>query len=472
MSETTPELFASRKRAVVIAPAGYGKTHLIAQAVGCQSGGRQLILTHTHAGVRSLLDKLKMLGISSRLYSVETISGFALKYAASFPQSSGLSASMPVAKQWDEVVEPATKIVRSSSGKRILQSSYAGIYVDEYQDCTLNQHELIKQLAEILPCRIVGDPLQGIFDFEDSPPVGWTMDILPYFERLPDLAIPWRWQDGNMELGNWLLEVRECLLNGKSIDLQGAPRAVTHCDKSRQYQIGICKKMLGRQGSVIAIHRMPPQAHQLASLLKGRFKSMEEVEGKDLLKKAEKIERASGRGKAIEIIDFAALCMTGVKTEMKTIRGRLTKESGRIEEGITKNREIAVALRHVVDSNNMASCLEAFLAFDRLGGCHLYRSELWYDMKKTIKEWLTGKYSSLSEAAWKVRDRGRVWGRAVPYRSVSRTLLVKGLEFQHAIVLDADILTTKELYVAMTRGSESLTILSSSPILHRDIPEV
>ena len=49
--------------------------------------------------------------------------------------------------------------------------------------------------------------------------------------------------------------------------------------------------------------------------------------------------------------------------------------------------------------------------------------------------------------------------------TVSRTLLVKGLEYDHAIVLDADKLDTKQLYVALTRGSHRLTILSRQPVL-------
>ena len=42
----------------VVAPAGFGKTHLIADAVKL-SAGRQLILTHTHSGVDALKKKLK-----------------------------------------------------------------------------------------------------------------------------------------------------------------------------------------------------------------------------------------------------------------------------------------------------------------------------------------------------------------------------------------------------------------------------
>ena len=45
-------------------------------------------------------------------------------------------------------------------------------------------------------------------------------------------------------------------------------------------------------------------------------------------------------------------------------------------------------------------------------------------------------------------------------RVISRTLLVKGLEFDHAIILDfAELNSAKEKYVALTRPRRSLTVL-------------
>ncbi|CAB3863729.1 hypothetical protein LMG26689_02627 [Achromobacter animicus] len=49
----------------VIAPAGYGKTHLIAMAVKVATK-RQLILTHTFAGVNSIKTKMTELTRISR----------------------------------------------------------------------------------------------------------------------------------------------------------------------------------------------------------------------------------------------------------------------------------------------------------------------------------------------------------------------------------------------------------------------
>jgi DNA helicase-2/ATP-dependent DNA helicase PcrA len=43
---------------------------------------------------------------------------------------------------------------------------------------------------------------------------------------------------------------------------------------------------------------------------------------------------------------------------------------------------------------------------------------------------------------------------------------MKGLEFAHAVVLAPGALDKKNLYVALTRGSTSLTVISAQPVLH------
>jgi DNA helicase-2/ATP-dependent DNA helicase PcrA len=100
----------------------------------------------------------------------------------------------------------------------------------------------------------------------------------------------------------------------------------------------------------------------------------------------------------------------------------------------------------------------------------IYRRELWREMAKAIGECAAGIHPSILAAAWKVRSRTSLVGRKVEKRLVSWPPLIKGLEFDHSIVLDADALKAKELYVAMTRGVQSLTIISASPILQKPSP--
>jgi len=62
----------------------------------------------------------------------------------------------------------------------------------------------------------------------------------------------------------------------------------------------------------------------------------------------------------------------------------------------------------------------------------------------------------------------RLIGRPLPKRAVGSTLLLKGLEAEVAVVLDAGNLDARNLYVAMTRGSKKLIICSKSPVLNAD----
>ena len=74
-----------------------------------------------------------------------------------------------------------------------------------------------------IPCRILGDPLQGIFDF-DGQPIDWHRDIESAFERFGELDTPHRWRlAGSPALGDWLRDVRGTLESRQSIDLPARP---------------------------------------------------------------------------------------------------------------------------------------------------------------------------------------------------------------------------------------------------------
>jgi len=49
--------FVSKPKSMIVAPAGYGKTYAIALCLS-HTKGKQLILTHTNAGVASLKEKI------------------------------------------------------------------------------------------------------------------------------------------------------------------------------------------------------------------------------------------------------------------------------------------------------------------------------------------------------------------------------------------------------------------------------
>jgi DNA helicase-2/ATP-dependent DNA helicase PcrA len=72
----------------------------------------------------------------------------------------------------------------------------------------------------------------------------------------------------------------------------------------------------------------------------------------------------------------------------------------------------------------------------------------------------------LRDAVWRQRDMNRRSGRRSPRRCLSTPFLVKWLQFDHAVILDAaDFPGTESLYVSLTRSSQSLTIVAESPLL-------
>ena len=83
------DLFAA-DRGSVTAPAGCGKTHLIADTLSLHDGVRPiLILTHTNAGAAALRLRLQRARVRASAYRVTTIDGFAMRLIASFPLRSG-----------------------------------------------------------------------------------------------------------------------------------------------------------------------------------------------------------------------------------------------------------------------------------------------------------------------------------------------------------------------------------------------
>ena len=60
------------------------------------------------------------------------------------------------------------------------------------------------------------------------------------------------------------------------------------------------------------------------------------------------------------------------------------------------------------------------------------------------------------------RENTRRIGRKLSKRVIARTILIKGLEFDHAIIMDAHLFDRKNLYVALTRASKTVTIISET----------
>lgn len=434
----------------VTAAAGCGKTEAIVKAVA-QSEGRQLILTHTNAGVAALRSRLHLYAVPESHYRVETIASWFLKFTAAYPSMSGFANVRPQGNEWEKVYPAAKNLFSYPFIKDVLLATYQGVFVDEYQDCTQKQHSIILNMREYLPVRVLGDPLQGIFKFQNDPLVSWPTDVEQAFQPLPNLTEPHRWLKTNPSLGKHLAQIREKLLKGDKVELNAYPEIEWYSwTEDREKEICQCAESR-KSGTITGIHQWPKDAHAAAGRMSGKFQSIEEMDCRDLMSAAGKIERwrVQGNYQAVgnEVKNFI-LKGCGNRTLFSDLN-YLRAEFLRLGQGEIK--AISDIIEHIIRDPNMQT----------------YRRELFTEMKRAAQEFSSGKSASFDEAAYTVRYRTRANGRKPENRIISRTLLIKGLQFDHALVLNADKLQDREnFYVAITRGSQSLTVLSVSPLIH------
>lgn len=215
------EEFVSNSHSLLIAPAGFGKTHTISECLKFTQG-KQLILTHTHAGVASIKEKIRKAGIQSSSYNVETITSFAQRYVLSYYTKDDIPDQENSKKYYPFIIEKATELFNRKLIKEVIQSTFSGLFVDEYQDCSLEQHQLILVLSGLFPTRILGDYLQGIFGFNSEALVDLksSEDMGHFWSNRYVLETPWRWViGGNKVLGQDLKIIRNLLENNKPINL-------------------------------------------------------------------------------------------------------------------------------------------------------------------------------------------------------------------------------------------------------------
>jgi len=456
------ELLCRPEHSSLLAPAGCGKTEEIVRAVSI-SEGKQLILTHTNAGVASLKSRFRKFKIPNTKYSIDTIASWLLKLSAAYPKISGLTETRPEQNEWQQVYSASTNLFRCKFIREVIRSSYSGVFIDEYQDCTVVQHRLVICLTDILPVRVLGDPLQGIFGFRDDPLIDWNSDVLPIFSPLPELQTPWRWINGNMELGNWLIKLRKSILDNEEIDLSSIPEIAWY-EWSIPQEIDVGYKALKDKGSVVGIQMWPNDAHESAKRFGGFYQSMEEMECKRLMYWVDQFDQSTGIPLAISVINFIQECMVPENFFSQIIAKLKAKDV----EALTtiEDHELGLAFYRLVSIREISSIALIIRSVLNNAQLKIYRRELLAEMKRTTQAQASENFQNLHDAAWSIRYRTRINGRKPERKTISRTLLIKGLEFDHAIILDASKLQNKmHFYVAATRGAQSLSILSPSPII-------
>ncbi|WP_186125946.1 UvrD-helicase domain-containing protein [Burkholderia gladioli] len=453
----------------VTAPAGCGKTQLIADALGQHTHNKPvLVLTHTNAGVAALRVRLLRGGVPSSAYRVSTIDGFAMRLAGKFPLRTGLDARVlelanPNA-DYPAIRGAVQGLLQAGHISDPITSTYSRLLVDEYQDCNTAQHAIICSIAQILPTCILGDPMQAIFGFRD-PLVHWEREAQVAFPPIGALQTPWRWRLAHMDaLGAWLLQARASLQAGQPVDLRGAAEGVqwvqlTQGTELQQRLVAARTEAPNRDGRVLVIGDSinVNGRHQLTMQTPGAT-SVEAVDLRDLVNFARQLDLASPNALR-QIAEFATSLMTGVGAtnllaRVETIRG------GRARTPATPAEAAAVAFMAAPSHTTSIDLLQS-LADQR--GARVYRPEVLHCCISALRA--AGGEGGFIGAAIQARERNRHLGRPLGRRAVGSTLLLKGLEADVAVILEPERMTAQHLYVALTRGARRVVVCSSTPLL-------
>jgi len=467
MTEPEIDLLGIAKGAVT-APAGCGKTQLIASALIRHVAAKPiLVLTHTNAGVAALRGRLDRAGVAASRYRLATLDGFAMRLIRTFPARSGhdpeiLQLTSP-RTDYPAIRDAAVALIGDGHLNDIIPATYDRLFVDEYQDCSLIQHTLAASIAETVPAAVLGDPMQAIFGFNGAL-VDWDEDVHSYFAPAGELATPWRWINAEEEeFGRWLLEVRQRLLAGQTIDLATAPKNVVHValdgTEDHKTRLKAClTKAPTADGCVLIVadSTKPAEQRRFASQTPGAV-TAESVDMRDLVEFADGFD-LQGEDALERIVVFAAKVMTNVGPDDLLARVA-SLQSGKARKAASEVETAAVRFA-AAPGYDTAGALLAAISKD--AGVRTHRPPVLRGCHKMLQLCGVPGGPTPYEAAVQVREQGRLIGRPLAKRTVGSTLLLKGLEADVSVILNPELMDAQHLYVAMTRGARRLVICSET----------
>jgi len=231
-------LLRSNSSIVVIeAPAGCGKTHqaasYAADAVVSLKSAKLLVLTHTHAACSVIAERTQEFHSKIDIMTLDSLTnkiGTAYRLSLELPED----VSAWARQHGYELL--ATKVSSLLRANPIIAKHLAKLFpiviCDEHQDSNEAQNEIVQFIAKQgALLRVFGDPMQIIPGGRGQNTVAAAAlarwDALKNESAFGELETPHRWRITNPDLGEWILSVRENLKNGQPIDLKGhLPRGV------------------------------------------------------------------------------------------------------------------------------------------------------------------------------------------------------------------------------------------------------
>ncbi len=465
----------SNRIGLIVAPAGCGKTQLIVETLKQPTTKPILVLTHTTAGVAALQSRLINSNVPRSNYHLATIAGWAISLVLKYPTISGINRTFLTKPNYPQLHTAASQLIAHRHIDRIIEATYSRILVDEYQDCSFSQHNLITQLSRILPTTVLGDPMQSIFGFDQKDPLPcWESVVQSQFPLIGHLNTPWRWTNVNRDdLGSWVLSTRNILASGQGIDItHGGPNVSwiklsgnhqQDFDTQVKYQYELRKSVPDDETILIIGHPISYKSrHKFAQMTNG-IGVVESVEMKDVTAIFTWIDKFSGDKILEKALDTATDVMTGLgkSTLLKRVE---TIMAGRGKKIPTTIEITAAAVKNDPCPANIYTLFNELALSDQT---KVFRHAALKVITEALLLCSTTDLTAIDSVIRVLEKRRHSGDKRVPNRAIGSTLLLKGLEADHVIILDGncDKMDSKNLYVALSRGAKSITVFAKSPIL-------
>lgn len=486
--------FINNKQSFLEAYAGHGKTTAIADClIQSAPNSHFLILTHTHAGIASLLKKLKSKKIPASKYQLETIDGFAQRIVLSQQGDKNLP-SQEDKNYFKIAVGICDELLKSKRIQYVMRITYNGVFVDEYQDCSPQQHQMIITLTQRIPLHCLGDHMQGIFSFANESIIDLERELF-FFEKFNSLTYPWRWHPDNLPLGNKIKEMREELEIDNSILLTHSPNENVYV-----YQYPNCTIYEPKYGkflrNVVNVHSSKsmlvicPSYYEVdkrgVNRLRGGLNDRIELKSKidfnnsyillDALdaefyySAADKLDKyildcINNRRikRKAHLFDLLAeklfIQKTGLGKWIDRNKNGFKKRTGENLKLYSKLSELYDIFESDPSNKTLYPILEHIIHLPEIKCSHLH---CFYEVLRVVKCSVEDS-SSILEAMKQNKTRIRHMGRHIEGKCIGTTLLTKGLEFDTVIICDADKFEDrKHFYVAISRACKQLVILTHS----------
>ena len=479
--------FVCCDRALLTAPAGHGKTHVLTDCVCIEHelGRKPILLTHTHAGIASIKEKMKSKNIPANWVHIETITGFAQRFVLAYTKQSDLP---PVGddRYFAAIIHKATLLFERPLLHKVLFSSYDSLYVDEFQDCSKQQYELINNFSNVLPIHLLGDELQGIYDFEEL--VSIDRDLANY-QKFDFLTTPWRWQNAYncTELGEKIFEMRKKIGEQKDLNLLNyqcdsiSVKSIKE-DKDVDFYLNIahCIAKIQSQSVLIIVPNKEEDNHVIPT--NKRAEILLKIDFTHKFKFLDAIDEKTYYGCSKEL--DKVVHSTKIRNKYKKIHNILASltfnssdyndwiKDDHIPQRRGKNSSISNTLTELFDvfweSLSYQTLYELISYFRNTLNCKIKRPGLYHSVMKALKEAEQSSITAVYDNMVRQKNIVRQSGRKISGRCFGTTLLTKGLEFDNVIILNAQELDKKNFYVAISRACKKLVIFTRSTTLNFD----